>query len=147
MKQLRVTKMNFLSNLKNAFITFNNGLFKMPLYWQVWLALLVMVNAIIPLFFLYRIEAWMVLAAFFANTLIMTTLTAFSGFTRLLGLGHIFWVPLLYFLWTRLSQIPATDFFGIWIPALMVLNAESLVIDAVDVFRYIAGDREETVQI
>ena len=76
-----------MKNLLNAFVKFNSGLLKMPPYWQVWLMLLVTVNVVIPLFFLDRIEAWMVLAAFFANTLFMTTLTAYSGFTRLLGLG------------------------------------------------------------
>jgi hypothetical protein len=64
-----------------------------------------------------------------------------------LGLGHIFWVPLLYFLWMRLDQNPADDFFGIWMRVLMLLNAMSLIIDAVDVGRYIAGDRKDTVEV
>ncbi len=136
-----------MKNLLNAFLKFNRGMMKMPAHWKVWTMLLVAANMITPLFFLDRVEARMVLTAVMASMLLMTILTATSGFTRLLGLGHIFWVPLLIFLWTRLSQIPPTDFFGIWIPALMVLNAESLFIDAVDVFRYIAGDREETVQV
>ena len=55
-------------------------------------------------------------------------------------------IPLLYFLWTRLDQIPADEFFGIWIRVLMTLNAVSLIIDAVDVGRYIAGERAETVK-
>ncbi|MFQ5757910.1 MAG: hypothetical protein ACE5H7_17695, partial [Acidiferrobacterales bacterium] len=62
------------------------------------------------------------------------------------GLGHILWIPLLYFLWMRLEQNPADDFFGLWIRVVMVLNALSLVIDVVDVVRYIAGDRAETVR-
>ena len=81
-----------------------------------------------------------------ASMILMTALTGLSGFGRLLGLGHILWIPLLYFLWTRLGQIPADDFFGIWIRVLMALNATSLVIDATDVIRYLAGDREETVK-
>ena len=32
----------------------------------------------------------------------------------------------------------------LWIRTLMVLNSISLIIDAVDVIRYIRGDREET---
>ena len=76
----------------------------------------------------------------------MTVLTGLSGFTRLLGLGHIFWLPLLYFLWNRLGQIPADDLFGVWIRILIAVNAISLVIDGIDVFRYIAGDRAETVK-
>lgn len=75
----------------------------------------------------------------------MTGLTALSGFTRLLGLGRILWIPLLYFLWMRLQQNPADSLFGLWIRVLMVLNAVSLIIDAIDVGRYIAADRSETV--
>ncbi len=129
-----------------AFIKFNKGLMKMPVQWQLWLLLLVCVNLIIPLFFIDRLEARLVVGALLGSVLLMTILTAVSGFTRLLGLGHILWFPLLYFLWTHLDQIPSDDLFGIWVRALMMLNAVSLVIDAADVSRYVAGDRVETVK-
>ncbi len=129
-----------------AFIKFNKGIMKMPILWQLWLMLLVVVNLVVPLFFLDRLEAQVVVVALLASATLMTILTGVFGFTRLLGLGHIFWLPLLYFLWLRLDQIPADDFFGIWVRALMALNATSLVIDIIDVSRYIAGDREETVK-
>ena len=129
-----------------AFIKFNKGIMKMPILWQLWLMLLVVVNLVVPLFFLDRLEAQVVVVALLASATLMTILTGVFGFTRLLGLGHIFWFPLLYFLWLRLVQIPADDFFGIWVRALMALNAASLVIDIIDVSRYIAGDREETVK-
>ena len=128
-----------------AFIEFNRGLMGMPLPWQLWLMLLVVANFVVPLFFLNRLEAQVVVAAFLASMVLMTVLTAVSGFTRLLGLGHIPWIPLLYFLWARIDQIPADDFFGMWIRGLMVLNAVSLLIDMVDVGRYISGERSETV--
>ncbi len=117
----------------NAFVKFNKGIMKMPLRWQSWLMLLVAVNFLIPLFFINRLEAQIVLLTFVAGTMLMTFLTSISGFTRLLGLGHILWIPLLYFLWSRLSENPANEFFGIWIRVLMTLNALSLIIDAVDV--------------
>ena len=129
-----------------AFIKLNKGLMRMPIYWQQWLKLLIAVNLIIPLFYIQRIEAQVVLTAFAASMILMTILTGLSGFTRLLGLGHFFWFPLLYFLWLRLDQIPSDDFFGFWIRSLIAINAASLVIDTVDVVRYIAGDRYETVK-
>lgn len=129
-----------------AFIKFNKGMLKSPLYVRLWLALLVAVNLVVPLFYWERLEAQMALAAIVASMILMTALTAVAGFTRLLGLGHLPWVPLLYFLWRRLDQIPADDIFGFWIRALMALNALSLLIDTVDVIRYAAGDRAETVQ-
>jgi len=130
----------------HAFIKFNKGIMKMPVPWQLWLVLLLTANLVVPLFFLDRLEAQIIVGALLASALLMTILTGVSGFNRLLGLGHIFWIPLIYFLWMRLGQIPADDFFGIWVRALMALNAASLVIDLIDVARYIAGDREETVK-
>ncbi len=128
-----------------SFIRFNKGMMRMPFYWQPWLLLLVTANVAIPLFFVDRFEAQMVLGTMVINVILMTFLTGLTGFSRLLGLGHYPWFPLLYFLWTRLDQIPADDFFGIWIRILMVLNALSLVMDTVDAARYVAGEREETV--
>ena len=36
---------------------------------------------------------------------------------------------------------------GIWIRTLMLLNGLSLVMDAADVVRYVAGERMETVRL
>ena len=130
----------------NAFIKFNKGVMRAPIYVRLWLMLLIFSNLVVPLFYLHRVEAQVVLGALLASVILMTGLTGLSGFTRLLGLGHIFWLPLLYFLWTRLDQIPSDEVFGGWIRVLIGLNAISLVIDGVDVLRYIAGDRAETVK-
>ncbi len=129
-----------------AFIKFNRGVLKMPVGWQLWLMLLVTTNLTASLFFLYRLEAQVVLGTMLASMMLMTLLTARFGFTRILGLGHILWVPMLAFLFTRLGDVPASDAFGIWIRILFVLNGISLVIDAVDVMRFIGGDRAETIQ-
>ena len=129
-----------------AFIKFNKGMMKMPIAVRVWLMLLVAVNLVVPLFFINRLEAQVVVLTFLASAMLMTLLTASSGFTRLLGLGHILWIPLLFFLWTGLDRILVDNPFGLWIRALMVVNAISLIIDTIDVTRYISGAREETVQ-
>ena len=128
-----------------AFIKFNKGVLKMPLPARLWLMLLVPVNLVVPLFFIGHLEAQVILGAFVGSGVLMTVLTALTGFSRMLGLGHILWIPLLVFLWTRLNQIPADDFFGVWVRVLMALNAMSLIIDAADIVRYVAGDRQETV--
>ncbi len=117
----------------------------MPLPWRLWMVLLVALNLVVPLFFLDRLEAQLVLVAMAVGMLLMTALTAISGFSRLLGLGHVAWIPLVIFLGTRLSEIPASDAYGMWLRALLVINTVSLVIDLVDVVRYAAGDREETL--
>ena len=131
----------------NAFIKFNRGLLAMPLRWRLWLVLLLTLNLIAPLFFIERLEAQTTLAALLVSMALMTGLTGLSGFSRLVGLGHIVWVPLLFFLWTRLGEIPAADAFGLWVRAVIAVNATSLIIDAVDVIRYAAGERAETVSL
>ncbi len=130
----------------NAYIKFNKGVMRGPIHVRLWLMLLIFFNLLVPLFYIHRVEAQVVLGALLASATLMTVLTGLSGFTRLLGLGHIFWLPLLYFLWNRLGQIPADDLFGVWIRIVIAVNAISLVIDGIDVFRYIAGDRAETVK-
>ena len=56
------------------------------------------------------------------------------------------WVPLLWYLWGSLAEHPASTAFGFWLRAVIVLNATSLVIDAVDVVRYMKGERDRIVE-
>ena len=129
----------------NAFVKFNKGIMSMPVGWQIWLLILVIHNMIVPLFYIGRTEAQVVFAAIMLSMGLMTFITARVGFTRLLGIGHILWIPMLFWLWSRLPQLPAADFYGLWLRSLITVNLISLVLDAVDVARYLAGDRSETV--
>jgi len=72
-----------------AFIKLNKGMLKMPLQWQLWMAVLVAANLVAALFFLHRIEAQVVLGTLLASMILMTYLTARFGFTRILGLARI----------------------------------------------------------
>ena len=128
-----------------AFMKFNLGLLAMSLHLQTWVLLLISVNIITPFFFLEHVEAQVVLAAGALGMVLMTALTARFGFSRIIGVGHIAWLPLLGFLWTRLPDVPATDAFGLWLRAVIMLDAISLGFDALDVVRFLRGDRAETV--
>jgi hypothetical protein len=128
-----------------GFIKFNKGVLGMSWPVKLWLLLLVAANGVAPLFFLDRVEAQVVLAAMMIGATLMSLLTARFGFSRILGLGHILWIPLLGWLAFRLGHIPADDAFGLWVRGVMLLNTVSLVMDAVDVVRYAAGDRKELV--
>ncbi len=129
-----------------AFIKFNKGMLRMPVQWQLWLLELITLNLVVPLFFVDRLEARDVVITLLASFTLTTALTARFGFTRILGAGHVLWIPMLYFLWTRLGVIPVGDVFGVWIRALIALNVISLAFDGIDVIRYVAGDRAETVK-
>ena len=128
-----------------GFIKFNKGILRMSLPVKIWLLLLVAVNGVAPLFFLDRVEAQAMFAAMMIGAMLMSLLTARFGFTRILGLGHILWIPLLGWLAFRLGQSSADDVFGLWVRGVMVVNTLSLVLDAADVIRYAAGNRKEVV--
>ena len=131
----------------NEFIRFNRGVLRLPIYVRLWLLLLVSANFIVPIIYFQQSEARIILITFFASFLLMVLITGTSGFTRLVGLGHIFWVPLVLFLVSRLDSIPTTDAYGIWIRSVIALNTISLVLDAVDVVRFARGERSEIVSV
>jgi hypothetical protein len=117
----------------------------MPPVVHVWLFLLLSVNLLAPLFLLEALEARVVLGTMLASVLFMTWITAATEFSRLVGLGHILWVPLVIFLWSALPDYAATTLLGTWLRAVIALNTVSLFIDANDVRKYVMGDRREVV--
>ena len=127
-------------------IGFTRGLMSLPMPWPLWTGLLVVINFAGPFYFFRAFEAKVVLAAFLASVAFMTAIFAAKGFVRLLGLGHIFWVPLVPWLCTRLDQVEPGDLLGYWMIAVVTVNTISLIIDAIDVLRYVKGDRDVTVE-
>ena len=117
----------------------------MPARWKPWLVSLLVANMILPWCFPDRPEAWLVFGVALLNGALFVVLTACGGFTRLLGLGHLFWIPMLFILWPRLSEAPLDQFFGIWLHTVWVLDALCLLLDFANVVRYVQGDREELV--
>jgi hypothetical protein len=126
-------------------IGFSKGLMSLPMPWPVWLGLLVAVNFASPIYFFEAFEAKVVLAAFLASAALMTAIFATKGFVRLLGIGHIFWIPMVSWLWTRFDQVELGNLFEYWMIAVVALNGISLIIDAIDVLRYVRGDRKPYV--
>ena len=61
----------------------------------VWMSLLLLANMVVPLFFVTTVEGQLVLVAFVASALSMMAIFASKGFVRLLGIGHVYWVPLV----------------------------------------------------
>jgi len=106
-----------------------------------WIALLLLVNMVAPLFFVSTIEGQLVLATMMLGALTQMMVFRSRGFVRLLGVGHIYWVPLLPWLWTRLDGVPSLEPFAMWMVAVIVLNGVSLIIDVSDVWRYVSGER------
>jgi hypothetical protein len=118
----------------------------MPKPWLAWIAALMIVNMIVPLFFITSLEAKAILAAFMLGALLQTAIFSRKGFVRLLGLGHIAWIPLAVWLWIRFEAGSSEGIFSYWLVAVIVLNTTSLMIDVVDVARYVRGERTPQVE-
>ncbi|MCP4204373.1 MAG: hypothetical protein GY769_20875 [bacterium] len=125
-----------------AMIGFFGTLLALPKPWVAWVMLLMTANMVVPLFYLRTPEARVVLGAAVFGAILQTAIFSAKGFVRLLGIGHIAWVPMVLWLWTRLDAAPAGSLFRYWLLATIVLVSLSLLIDATDVIRYRRGERE-----
>lgn len=120
----------------------NQAIMMQPLWLQVWVGWLVLVNVAGALVFIRRPEAKWVLIAMVGNAIFMNWLFAEYGYQRILGLAHVvFWTPLLIYLWLRRRQWDLKSLGGKWLAVLFATDLTSLIIDYVDVARYFAGDR------
>ena len=108
---------------------------------RIWAILLVAVNAV-ALLFLHTIYGKVALVAICAALGVMVVIHAKLGFVRLLGIGHIFWVPMLIWFAMNLPDKTSDSALYYWVIVLMVMNTISLVIDTIDVVRYLRGERQ-----
>ena len=112
-----------------------------PWWLLAWIGWLGVVNAA-SVAFLSEVEARWTLAALIAGLALMSVLYEITGYNRLLGLAHVVcWTPLVVYLYSRLSNLVGPPLFEGWIRLLLATNGLSLVIDYVDVARYLMGDR------
>ncbi len=135
----------FRAFLESA-VRYHRGLRGAPTAWKPWLVSLLIANMIAPWFWMNQLEAQVVFGVACLNYLTFILLTGLHGFSRILGLAHVYWIPLLIFLWTRLATIPPTSGFGAWIRIVILLDAGSVLLDVANVVQYIRGDRAEMFQ-
>ena len=112
--------------------------------WRVWLVLLGLTN-MSAVFFLDTLEGKLVLAGIVAGVVFQMSIFAAKGYVRLLGIGHILWLPLVLWLLSRIGDIGTDSTFGKWVLAVIVVDGISLIIDMVDVGRYLGGDRTPAI--
>jgi len=125
-----------------AFIAFNRGMLRANPAVKGWVLIMIALNMIAPIFMLEHRVALIVLATLMLSMGLMTLLTARYGFTRILGLGHILWIPLSFYLFTLWPDYSVESPVGLWLRLLTLTNLISLVFDTNDVFRYLKGDRQ-----
>lgn len=125
-----------------SIMNFTKTMLIMPIHWQVWLGVLVTANIVVPMFFIHTLEAQVVLATAIVGLIIMAGIFSMKGFVRLMGIGHIGWLPLVFWLGMRLEHAPADSLLGYWLMTVIVLDSLSLFIDTTDVLRYVKGERQ-----
>ncbi len=128
----------------SAMIEFIKSLLRLPKGWVIWVGILFSVN-LAGVFFLPRVEAIVVLVGLMLGGLFQTAIFSSKGFVRLLGLGHIFWIPMVAWLLTRFDIAAPQGSFETWMTAVVVFDSLSLLIDIADVARYWLGDRKPQV--
>lgn len=125
------------AQLRNP-LWFFSELLDQPAWVAGWVFALMVIN-MASLAFWNEPLAKLILVVFMLSAMLMMGLYTVFGFERILGLGHVFWIPLLGYL---LVQIPQTE--GLFAGYLIVLSLAigvSLLFDIRDVWIYLSSKR------
>lgn len=108
-------------------------LMQQPVWIPFWLFILVVVN-VASVGFWNEPLAKVIFVIFMLSAMLMMGLYSRFGFEKILGMGHILWIPLLVYV---LMEIPNTrDTFKSYLIILSISIAISLAFDIVDVWKY-----------
>jgi hypothetical protein len=108
-----------------------------PRVWGWWL---VAVNSA-SLAFIPAVEAQVVLIVTTAVVVLQALSYQRIGFTRILGITHYVWIPMFAWMGMRLDHILLNQPLAVWLAVLLATNTVSLVIDTIDVARFLRGER------
>ncbi len=118
--------------LRNPFRFFVE-LMQQPVWIPVWVFYLMVIN-LASVGFWHEPLAKLIFVTFMISAMLMMSLYSRFGFEKILGLGHIFWVPLLIYIIVRLPSFDAL--FRIYLIVLSISIAISLVFDIADIWKY-----------
>ena len=130
--------MKFLQNVLEIFGVVYLRFRLLPRLWCVWL---VAVNAAC-LVFISHTEAQVVLGVTLLSVIAQAFIYQRTGFTRILGIVHIAWIPMFIWMMSRSETIADQPSLAAWLGLLFITNLVSLLIDAIDVARYLSGERQ-----
>jgi hypothetical protein len=111
-------------------------LMQQPIWVPVWVLILAIVN-VASVGFWSEPLAKVIFVTFMLSAMLMMGLYSRFGFEKILGLGHILWIPLLAYV---LMEIPiAQDTFKGYLIILSISMVVSLALDIVDAWKYFAN--------
>ncbi len=118
--------------IRNPFIFFIE-LMQQPVWIPVCVFFLMIIN-VASVAFWNEPLAKVIFVTFMLSVMLMMGLYSRFGFEKILGMGHILWIPLLVYV---LMEIPtARDTFKSYLIILSIFIAISLVFDIVDVWKH-----------
>ena len=113
-------------------------LIQQPIWIPVWVLILMIVN-VASIGFWNESLAKLIFIAFMLSAMLMMGLYSRFGFEKILGMGHILWLPLLIYV---LIEIPAaSDTFKDYLIVWSIFTVISLMFDVVDVWKYFASQK------
>ena len=123
--------------MRNPFGFFNE-LIEQPVWIPIWVLILMIVN-IASVGFWDEPLAKVIFVTFIFSAILMMGLYSRFGFEKILGMGHILWLPLFVYV---LMRIPAeSDTFKNYLIIWSTLTVISLVFDVIDVWKYFASQK------
>lgn len=123
--------------MRNPFNFFAETL-KQPAWVALWVFFLIIVNLASAAFWQEPLGK-LIFITFLASAVLMMGLYSRFGYTKILGLGHILWVPLLIYLVTQMATVSGT--FKTYLVTLSLSISVSLAFDVVDVWKYFSGNK------
>jgi hypothetical protein len=108
-------------------------LMQQPVLVPAWVFILMIVN-LVSVFFWDKVLAKIIFVTFMLSAILMMGLYSRFGFEKILGLGHILWIPLLFYVLVRLPSVDGL--FKSYLIILSIAMGISLVFDTIDVWRY-----------
>jgi len=119
-------------------LRFFADLLRQPAWIPAWVSCLAAIN-LLSVRFWEEPLARIVLLTFLLSATLMMALYARFGFEKILGIGHVLWIPLLPYL---LASIPgAAQGFQAYLTVLASAIAISLAFDILDVWEYFSARR------
>ena len=150
-KMKNKTKMNiFVAMYEATYIM----IVRFPIPLKLWLLTMFIMNlAGYVVLFPESLETKIIAIVCCVGAMLISYIYSITGFTRLLGLGHTLWIPLV--IWLSIYRIPTLlrttgeqeqddqqQDLKNWLIGVVVIDSISLILDIKDVLQYINGDRE-----
>lgn len=108
-------------------------LMQQPVWVPVWVFILMIVN-VASVGFWNELLAKVIFVTFMLSAMLMMGFYSRFGFEKIIGMGHILWIPLLV---SVLMEIPAASgTFKGYLIVWSIFTVISLVFDVVDVWKY-----------